>query len=334
MAFKSNSTEAPAAGAASCVSGAAWFWLTVAIAAAGLAGCNNAPSVLDGGGPRLVAPIGTISVYQLAGRLDLKVAESSSGSAMLRGPGNLVMLFADPGGQAYVNGRAVAPEGGIVPVSGILFVPERFERAIRVALRPAPPKPKPHKPNKRWLWGGRQPRVVIDAGHGGKDPGAVSLIGIYEKSVNLSVALLVAGKLRAAGVDVVMTRRDDRFIELNERAAIANRVGAKLFVSIHADSSSNRSAHGFSAYVSRSASAKSQAAAKLILQRMAGGGANNRGTHRANFRVLVRTSCPAVLVELGYLSNRAEAMRLNRGDYQELLAKAICLGIVDFLKRH
>jgi len=99
------------------------------------------------------------------------------------------------------------------------------------------------------LKSGKVRRIVVDPGHGGKDPGAVGPSGLQEKDVVLSIGLSLAKKLKNdLGVDVVMTRSTDVFIELQERTAIANQVGADLFVSIHANAALNRSASGIETY--------------------------------------------------------------------------------------
>lgn len=96
---------------------------------------------------------------------------------------------------------------------------------------------------------GKIRRIVVDPGHGGKDPGAVGLSGLQEKDVVLSIGLLVAKKLKdELGIDAVMTRSTDVFIELQERTAIANQVGADLFISIHANAALNRRASGIETY--------------------------------------------------------------------------------------
>lgn len=96
---------------------------------------------------------------------------------------------------------------------------------------------------------GRIRRIVIDPGHGGHDPGAVSPSGTREKDIVLQIGLNLAQKVREdLGIDVVMTRSTDVFIELQERTAIANKVGADLFVSIHANASLNRGANGIETY--------------------------------------------------------------------------------------
>jgi N-acetylmuramoyl-L-alanine amidase len=224
-----------------------------------------------------------------------------------------------------VNGRAVGPAGCVKRANGTLFVLETLTGRLRAALRTAPPPRPPQQPEDN------RPVVVLDAGHGGKDPGAPSCLGIWEKSVNLSVAQTAAALLRRRGVNVVMTRSDDTFVELEERAAIANRRGAELFVSIHSDAARNPAAKGFTVYVARAANGRTLAAAEVIRARMSATGTHDRGVRRADYRVLVRTACPAVLVELGYLSNRYEAARLADASHRRRLAGAISGGVIEFI---
>lgn len=91
-------------------------------------------------------------------------------------------------------------------------------------------------------------RVVIDPGHGGKDPGAIGVGGAREKDVNLRLAKMLAARLRARSFDVVMTREDDRYLNLEERTAMAESVRGDLFISIHANASRNRSLRGIEIY--------------------------------------------------------------------------------------
>ncbi|CAH2031449.1 N-acetylmuramoyl-L-alanine amidase [Trichlorobacter ammonificans] len=116
---------------------------------------------------------------------------------------------------------------------------------------PPPPLPAAEKPAK----GRKTPpvskirRIVVDPGHGGHDPGAVGPTGLQEKEVVLSIGLKLRELLKEElGLDVVMTRSTDVFIPLEERTAIANKVGADLFVSIHANAAPNRSAAGIETY--------------------------------------------------------------------------------------
>ncbi len=294
-----------------------------------MAGCNNVDNFQSTGGEYLVAPSDTISVYQLAGRLGLRVRSSSAGRATLANDSNVVVIFADPDGQVFVNNRPVGACGGIAPVGDIIFLPRAFERDIRSILRNGPAT-QVRTVNRS---GPKLGIVVLDAGHGGKDPGAHAVNGCDEKDIVLSVALIAAQMLRDDGVDVRMTRASDKFEELNDRASFANRASAKLFVSIHADSASRRSARGATVYISRSASWASKAAADRILSNICAIGMESRGVQQRDFRVLVRTSCPSVLVEMGYLSNPTEARMLADPQFQRRMARAISDGVLSYLRQ-
>ncbi len=93
-----------------------------------------------------------------------------------------------------------------------------------------------------------RPLIVLDAGHGGQDPGAIGPSGTYEKTVALDLTLKIAATLQRAGLQVKLTRRSDVFLPLSTRAAIAHRARAEFFVSIHADSAPNTDARGLSCY--------------------------------------------------------------------------------------
>jgi N-acetylmuramoyl-L-alanine amidase len=193
-----------------------------------------------------------------------------------------------------------------------------------VYVRP-PVRPPPPKPTRR--------RVLLDPGHGGKDPGATSCLGFHEKVVNLAVAREVARGLTARGVDASLTRDDDRFIELNDRAARADKVRADVFVSIHADHCPRPSVRGFSVYVARDAAKPSLDLAAAVVAALARTGMQGRGVRKADFRVLVRTRCPAVLVELGYLSNPRDSVLLADGRFQKRLAAAVADGVAAYLAK-
>jgi N-acetylmuramoyl-L-alanine amidase len=128
-----------------------------------------------------------------------------------------------------------------------------------------------------------------------------------------------------------MTRNSDTFIELNDRADIANRANADLFVSIHCDSHPKSSQNGYTLYVARSASWASKKTAAAIEQAIGQTGLASVGIRSQDFRVLVRTSCPAVLVECGYLTNPSEAAMLYESNFQDRIARAIANGIVNSL---
>lgn len=169
--------------------------------------------------------------------------------------------------------------------------------------------------------------VVVDAGHGGRDNGAFRRYGGAEKSATLDVATRLARKLRESQFRTVMTRSNDVFVDLDERAAISNRQKNAIFVSVHFNDSGRRGIHGFETYyhspVARNLAYRIQQ--HLVTIR----GASNRGVKTANFRVLRKALYPAVLVECGFLSNRSEGAAARSASYREELADKIAEAIVD-----
>lgn len=178
-------------------------------------------------------------------------------------------------------------------------------------------------------------KIFIDPGHGGPDPGAVGN-GVTEEYVNLNVSLELARLLRDAGYDVKLyrTTSDENVLEnknadLRNRAQMANNWGADYFISIHTNSSPNPDVHGVEAYVYRLGGTSERLAQSIVNSVASELGSQNRGVMQANFAVLRRTNMPAVLVELGYLTNPTEALNLNSPAWQRAVAAAIFDGIVN-----
>ena len=186
--------------------------------------------------------------------------------------------------------------------------------------------------------------VYLDAGHGGYDPGA-SYFGISEKSLTLAIQSRVKGKLESEGYQVVTTRTSDTYVDLTDRSRAANASESDIFVSIHINASGSSAAQGietyyyqpFAEYPSRinatyhanpTRLSMSDTLANAIQSSLINAtGAQNQGVKRQTFAVLRETTAPAVLLELGFLSNPQEAARLNTYAYQETLANAIVAGI-------
>jgi N-acetylmuramoyl-L-alanine amidase len=180
---------------------------------------------------------------------------------------------------------------------------------------------------KNKLLGGVIMKIVIDPGHGGKDPGAVGPSGLKEAHVNLQVALKVAEKLRKAGVEVKLTRTNDVFVDLQPRCDIANSFNADYFVSIHCNAAGTPQAHGTETYCYKFGG-KGEVLAKAIqAELIAVTGRADRGVKTANYYVLRRTNMPAALIELAFISNLEEERLLASVDYQEKCALAIAKGI-------
>lgn len=321
------------------------WMMAAALGLAMLAGCE--PKVKTGAGQDLSG--GMIGVGEMARRLNLRVVGSGTTTASLRDANNYVTLCGPPRSRLMVNGQQISVGDQILASKGGLLIDEDLVIQVRSLLRaprvrPVPPvvqqqPPTPPRPAPVTVSG----IVVIDPGHGGNDPGAGknpryprirTPSGTPEKAIALDVGLLLEQALKQRGVSVVMTRRDDRFVELDERAAISNRAGADLFVALHVNSvPSKPSAQGLIAYVSRSASAKSKSLAQAICRNAESAGIACRGMDLANYKVLVGSRCPAVLVEMGFLSNSADARRLDSAAHRAKIVAALADGITSQLRR-
>lgn len=291
-----------------------------------LTGCQAPPKTAVPAAPSYM-----ISVDQLAVRLGLQVSFTNGRYIELTNSANRVVIFTHPGGSVYVNGENIGQTGTVITEGQTVYVAQVLVPRIRAYLKSAAPvKPLPqYTPSSPRPAGGQT--VVIDPGHGGKDPGAVSYLGYHEKEVNLKVAQKIAWILKKQGINVIMTRNNDTFIELNERAEIANRAGADLFVSIHHNSNRSRAHHGFTVYIAPNASEASRRAGRLIERALGTTGLSSNGLRTNDYRVLVRTNGPAVLIECGYLSNPSEAALLYDGNFQNRLASAIAQAVLDAL---
>lgn len=178
-----------------------------------------------------------------------------------------------------------------------------------------------------------QTLVVVDAGHGGRDPGAVGSL-VQEKVLTLRASLMLQKELEKQGFKVYMTRSKDEYVNLYDRAAMAEGINATLFVSIHINAHTGSSANGIEVlYGNESLSSDKGLAQKIQYELIKQLGATDRGiAHRANLAVLRETTMPSVLAELGFLSNPAEQSKLMDNSYLQKAANSIAKGIVEFLK--
>ncbi|MCZ6714064.1 MAG: N-acetylmuramoyl-L-alanine amidase [Deltaproteobacteria bacterium] len=218
-------------------------------------------------------------------------------------------------------------------------------------------------------------RIVLDPGHGGKDPGARGRGGVKEKDVVLRVSRLLRDRLRQAGFEVVMTRERDEYLSLEERTAVANRLKGDLFISIHANASPNRKTTGVETYlldtrydrqtarvaarengtsigqlselqrilVSLRLGYHERYAVRLAREiheslleslRRSYRGTSDLGVKHGPFLVLFMADMPAILVEVGFVSNRAEARRLSSKAFARAAAAGIANGIVRYRDEH
>ena len=183
--------------------------------------------------------------------------------------------------------------------------------------------------------------VVIDAGHGGFDPGAfVASNGATtsEKSITLAIASKLRAVLEAHGARVLMTRSSDRHVSLEARPALANEAGADLFISIHNNTfKAANSITGSTTYYHAS-SPQSRRLASAIQSRLAPvTGMRNRGAvtdtslYANGLAVLRETNMTAILCEVGYINNPNDRQKLKNSKFQSRVANAIYLGIRDYL---
>lgn len=174
--------------------------------------------------------------------------------------------------------------------------------------------------------------IVIDPGHGGPDPGAVGIGGLREKDVVLPLSLQVAQLLQQQGIYVVMTRQDDRDLDLEPRVQIAERANADLFVSIHANaiSLSRPDVNGIETYYY---SDRGNRLAQFIHRSMIQAtGRPDRGVRQARFYVIRNTSMPAVLLETGFVTGGQDARLLADSAFQRRMAEAIARGILEYVQ--
>lgn len=173
--------------------------------------------------------------------------------------------------------------------------------------------------------------VVIDPGHGGKDPGAVAG-GVHEKDIILPISNRVAQILEQNGVHVVLTRDSDYFVGLQGRVDIAERVNADLFVSIHANSLPTRpDISGLETYYFDSGYNLAVTIHNAMLRNVPN--LRDRRVRKARFYVLRKSSMPAVLVETGFMTGQHDAPRLKTAAYQNQLAEAIAQGVLQYIKQ-
>lgn len=172
-------------------------------------------------------------------------------------------------------------------------------------------------------------RVCIDAGHGGKDPGACSN-GVLEKDINLDVARQIAMFL--PDVTTMQTRGNDTFVELGDRARAANGFGADFFVSIHCNSAASSEANGFEVYTYTDCSESSKRWANVIYESLLPvSGLRGRGVKQKNLAVLRETDMPAVLIELGFISNAGDRAKLTDRSWQERMSRALAFAVKECL---
>jgi N-acetylmuramoyl-L-alanine amidase len=174
--------------------------------------------------------------------------------------------------------------------------------------------------------------VMLDPGHGGADPGAVGIGGLREKDVVLAVSHHTANALQAQGIAVHMTRQGDQTVDLQPRVDLAAAAAATVFVSIHANAVSMQrpEVNGLETYYFSDAG---HTLATVLHRRVLSAlPTNDRGVKQARFFVLRRTTMPAALIEIGFVTGVIDAPKLSNPQWQAQMGQAIAQGIVDYLR--
>ena len=223
---------------------------------------------------------------------------------------------------------AASPTTVVLPVinGGATPPPVQRTAAPPAVATPVPqPTVAPSLPNRG------QVLVMLDPGHGGVDPGAVGIGGLQEKGVVLAVAQHTAAALQAQGIAVQMTRQSDQTVDLQPRATMAETARATVFVSIHANAVNMQrpEVNGLETYYySDTGQVLATALQRQVLGTMA---MNDRGVRQARFLVLRRTSMPAALIEIGFVTGAIDAPKLRDPRWQAQMGQAIAQGIINYL---
>lgn len=198
--------------------------------------------------------------------------------------------------------------------------------ALSLRIRPSSSIPMPPQLKAGLV---RDKLIVLDAGHGGSDPGA-QRSGIQEKELTMQITNQLKKRLTQLGARVVMTRSDDTFVSLEDRVKITNETQPDLFVSIHINAlESTNSIYGVETYYQTEQS--KPLAAAIHQQLVSGLGVPDRFVRKARFYVINHTAVPAILAEVGFISNPKERDNLGSAEYQVKIADSVSSGIVQFL---
>ncbi|HVE13039.1 MAG TPA: N-acetylmuramoyl-L-alanine amidase [Elusimicrobiota bacterium] len=297
----------------------------------------------------------------------------------LDSPRRVVIDLAPPAHPALPDAERVRAEAPTPPAPAPAAEPAKpgapnGGNALSRDAAPPPPAAAADAPSpKKQALANVRRRIVVDAGHGGKDSGAPGVGGLSEKDVNLAAAKDLAAALRKEGFEVLLTRDRDVFVPLGDRSKKANEFGADLFVSLHCNAHNNKAENGFEIYFLSEHASDPEAQrlaefensvrkledsvedeATTLLYALArtefindssevsGLMAHslskkvdlaNRGVKQASFYVLRGTNSPAVLVEMGFVTNRKDASKLRSASYRKKLVDGLRAGLLAFAKR-
>jgi len=284
-----------------------------------------------------------VALKDLARMYGLPLTKQGKKTLLIRGQ-YTSLQFVTNGRKATLNGCKIWLHAPVTKVRGNWSISDADAKCVVDPLvRPS-----------AYLGAGKTRTVVLDPGHGGKDPGTIGKSGAQEKTLVLDIARRVRAHLAAAGVRVIMTRNKDRFWTLKDRPYLASRGGGDVFVSIHVNSAGSRTAQGVETYVTpvehfpptsdarlnrkypakinnRFNHSNSVLGSQIHRSLIGITRATDRGLKHARFVVLRNSSMPAALVECGFISNLKEEKKLTSPSYRETLAQGIAQGILNYL---
>ncbi len=321
------------------------FAAAACVAAAWVPGTAAADEALPIWRPVTAENRAFVQLRELAARFTMRTSPSADGRILLSNRWHALRFKANSR-EALVDGTAVWLNAPLTQVRGQWAV-YHADAALLLdpILRP-----------ELYLRAYRPAVVLIDPGHGGKDTGAIGPSGLCEKDLTLDIARRVRAALANAGLRARLTRDNDRLVELGERSTMIGRTRADVFVSIHLNSASDRGARGIETYIlsalgfqstnagggpsprSEAMNGHRQAAANAILahgiqrQLRQQTGLPDRGLRHAHYAVLKNATCPAALVECGFLSNPQDEALLRGAAHRDRIAAAIAAGIRDYVR--
>ncbi len=274
-------------------------------------------------------------------RLTLELtAESPDWSAALSGFG--VALRPEGKPVTLPDSPAPSPRLAQIPVPpperpDYITVPRSWQQPRRTAVPPPAAAPPPPLPGQNpYTYSARPPRdgrplVVLDPGHGGRDPGAIGIGGLREVDVVLPISLEVARILEQQGMSVILTRDRDYFVTLEGRTQMANQARADAFVSIHANAVDGQrpEVNGVETYYYSSGRRLAELIQRSILRSVP---SRDRGVRQARFYVLRYAAMPSVLVEVGFVTGATDAHYLRQPAYRSQMAQAIARGILEYMQ--
>ncbi|MBN1809017.1 MAG: N-acetylmuramoyl-L-alanine amidase [Planctomycetes bacterium] len=276
---------------------------------------------------------GTLSLQELARTYSMKITHDPALDAYVLTGGQDRLVFVPNMGRFEVNGISV-----VMPIRPFyqgdrLYVPVEVANFIRTPLPEYDEIPVVIRKMMKLSRVGLN-KVFLDPGHGGRDPGALGRCATREKDVNFDIALRMQKLLREQGVAVELSRSDDSFVELRARVKKAAGSNADVFISIHANSCGDPSVSGVETFFLRRHpdSARLAEAVQQMLARNLG--VPDRGTKERSLNVLRGNPIPAVLVEVGFLSNPDNEALLRQPFYRQRIAGILVEALAVYSREH